>query len=232
MQTALTPLLAAAILLTASIGSAQSARALEASARAKATSNPWRVMTFNILHAGARYGRDGWIRRDPRVIHRIRAAKPDLLGVQEALYNQVEQLKVALPDYRAIGAYRLGEHKGETCTVFVRRERFDVEDSGTFWLSETPDQVGSVGWDAALPRVCTWAVLRDRESHARFLYANTHFDHRGRRTRGESAKLIRAWSEVFRLPLLLTGDLNVDENEAPIAFLKSHGRKHSVNPCR
>lgn len=193
----------------------------------KKATEPIRVMTFNIRYGTANDGRNRWERRTHMVVARIRAFAPDILGLQEALHFQVRQLEQALPEYQTFGAYREGKTKSESCRVFVRTDRIAIEASGTFWLSPTPDEVGSKGWDAALPRVCTWAVLRNRKSHSRFLYANTHFDHRGRTARLKSAKLISAWTKIFRLPTIVTGDFNSDEGTTAMRHMREHGLRDS-----
>lgn len=198
---------------------------LEGQQAAPQTGDAARVMTFNIRYGSARDGQDRWTLRAHRVIERVRAFRPDILGIQEALHFQVQQLEQALPAYRSLGAYRRGDTLDESCRVFVRGDRFAVEDSGTFWLSLTPDEIGSQGWDAVLPRICTWAILRDRRNHSRFLLANTHFDHRGRQARLESAKLISAWSKIFRLPTLVMGDFNSGENTAAMKHIREQGMR-------
>ena len=118
--------------------------------------------------------------------------------------------------------------EGEGTPVFYRRDRFEPGDTGTFWLSPTPDVAGSRGWDAALPRVASWMKLRDRQSGRELLAINTHFDHRGSQARIESSNLIvRKIDELAgtgsdRLPVILTGDFNARPSEEPYAAIGSH----------
>ena len=186
-----------------------------------------KVMTFNIRYGTARDGTNHWTLRAHRVLDRIKAHRPDIFGLQEAMPFQVQQLEQALPHYVSFGTYRDAARQDESCRVFVRASRFAIEDSGTFWLSPTPDKRASKGWDAALPRVCTWAVLRDKILHGRFLFANAHLDHRGKQARFESAKLIAAWAKIFQLPVVLVGDFNSDEGTLAMRHLRANGFRDS-----
>src|SRR5690606_8632268 len=140
---------------------------------------PLRFATFNIRYGTADDGADSWPQRRDRVVTVIRELAPHVLGVQEALAFQVEHLRRELPGMGFVGQGREGGERGEYSGVFWDRERLALVDHGDFWLSETPGVVASVGWDAALPRMVTWAVFAERATGARFRVWNTHFDHRG-----------------------------------------------------
>ena len=116
-----------------------------------------------------------------------------------------------------------GKESGEYSAILYRKARFRVAECGTFWLSETPDKAGSKGWDAALPRIATWARLRDAVTGKTFVHFNTHFDHMGVRAREQSAVLIleKAAQIAPREPFLLTGDLNVTEDTAAYKTLSA-----------
>ena len=185
-------------------------------ARTRAADAPsLHVMTFNVRYATAADGPNAWQHRKDLLAKTIRGFEPDLLGTQEVLASQADFLIEQLPGDAFIGVGRDdGKRGGEFSAVLVNRSRFEVVDSGTFWLSETPQRPGSKSWDSSLPRVATWARLRDRAAGNRELcYLNTHWDHRGRQARRESARLIRRWlAEHARgLPTIVTGDLNVTE---------------------
>ena len=185
---------------------------------------PVQVMTYNIRFAGSRDGDDAWANRVETVAETIR--KADTVGLQEALLTQVEDLVERLPEYEWFGVGREdGKSKGEMVPIFYRKDRFERVEGGHFWLSETPDQPGSRGWDAQLPRLVTWVVLQDRNSGDKFLHANTHFDHRGVEARLQSAKLVRQKlaSIAPDLPLVLTGDFNFQPDGAPYEALVSEG---------
>ena len=178
-----------------------------------------RVMSFNIRLDVASDGEDRWDKRKDFIVDTIRAADPDLLGTQEVVAHQGDYLVGQLKDYASVGTGRDdGKRKGEASTIFFRTARYELLDSGQSWLSETPDVVGSVGWDAALPRIMTWAVLRDRGDGKALLFANTHFDHRGEKARHESAKLLRTLLAKIAAAhpetagsIILAGDFNCTE---------------------
>ncbi len=176
-------------------------------------SSSFRVMTYNIRMDTVNDGKNQWHLRKDRVIGLIRHYKPDLLGVQEALPQQMADLQAGLSDYGSYGVGRNdGRDSGEFSAVFYRHDRFELTDKGTFWLSETPDTPGSIGWDAALPRICSWIRLKDRSTNKDVCYFNTHFDHRGEKARRESAHLILNRIQQITgsaTPAILTGDFNL-----------------------
>jgi endonuclease/exonuclease/phosphatase family metal-dependent hydrolase len=182
-----------------------------------------RVMSFNIRYDEPRDGVNAWANRKEKVAGVIRFHKADIVGVQEALISQLRDLERLLPDLGWCGVGRTdGKEAGEYSAILYRRARFQVLQCETFWLSETPDKPGSMGWDAAYPRVVTWARFRDRVSKKTFYHFNTHFDHRGDNARTQSASLIlrRIGELAGRLPFVLTGDLNVREDSAAYKTLK------------
>lgn len=170
-----------------------------------------RVMTYNIRLDLASDGANAWPHRKEMVAALVRHEAPDLLGMQEVLLVQKQDLEKALPDYQLVGVARDdGRQKGEFSPIAFRRDRYQLVDSGTFWLSETPKAPGK-GWDAAYPRIATWALLRDRQSRQTIRVLNTHFDHVGVVARRESAALILRWlkeNASSRIPTILMGDLN------------------------
>lgn len=180
-----------------------------------------RVMSFNIRFGAADDGKNGWEHRRYLVLETIQMFGPDLLGAQEALGFQAEFLRKNFEGYGFHGVGRDdGKAKGEMVPVFYRLDRFELLDAGHFWLSETPKLAGSRGWDASLPRMVSWVILRDRKGRGRrFVFANTHFDHRGSRARLESAKLIGRWAESVEMPIILAGDFNAGEGSAPYNVL-------------
>jgi len=168
------------------------------------------VMSFNIRYGLARDGDNAWPKRKNFVADTIRSAKPDILGTQECLHFQMQFLEKELTEFDHFGRAREVKESGERCELFWKHERFEALDKGTFMLSPTPDTHGSQGWDAALPRIATWAKLKDKASGKVVFVLNTHFDHRGTRAREESAKLIRAKADELagELPIICMGDLN------------------------
>lgn len=174
-----------------------------------------KIMTYNIRYDNTADGVNQWVNRKEKVANLIRQNNPDLVGVQEALLHQLHDLVLLLPDYTYYGAGREdGKEKGEFSAILVRHSRFGVLGDSTFWLSETPQVAGSKGWDAALPRVATWAKLYDKETKKDFFFINTHFDHKGIQARISSAASVQAYLmnlyNIKPLPLIMTGDLNFD----------------------
>lgn len=184
---------------------------------------PIKVMSFNIRYGLAKDGENSWPLRQAMVLETIQTADPDLLGLQEALDFQVEYLKEKLPDYGFYGVARDdGKNKGEFAPVMYKKDRFEPIDAGHFWLSETPEIIGSKSWDAALPRIATWIQLRDLQSgNAEIIYGNTHFDHKGEEARYQSTRLIRERIMGIKPPmgLIITGDFNTHEKLKPYATL-------------
>ena len=199
-------------------------------------SDPVRVMSFNIRYDEPRDGVNAWSNRKQKVADVIRFHKADLVGVQEALLTQLRDLESMLPDMAWCGVGRTdGKEAGEYSAILYRKSRFQIQECKTFWLSLTPDVAGSKGWDAAFPRIVTWARFRDRITKKTFIHFNTHFDHIGQTARIESSKLIlrRIVDAAGKLPFVLTGDFNVVEsNEAykTIASGMRDARYVSINP--
>lgn len=181
-------------------------------------------MTYNIRYATSRDGENQWENRKEFLCEQIRFHDPDLFGVQEGLHEQVDFVQKYLERYAFVGVGRDdGESRGEYCAIFFHRDRLKLKKQGTFWLSETPDRV-SKGWDAALPRIATYAFLQERVSGREFLVVNTHFDHIGENARKQSAvllveKIMELNAEA--LPLILMGDLNLNEKSNPVTYLSS-----------
>ncbi len=183
-----------------------------------------RVMSFNIRYGTARDGDNAWPHRRQAVFGVIRDFGPDILGTQETLAFQLDELLEAFPSFAAVAAGRDdGREAGEMAAVLYDRDRFEPLDSGHLWLSETPAVPGSRGWDAALPRIATWVKLRDQTvpQDAPILFLNAHFDHVGERARLESARLIRRSLATLGVGcrLVVTGDFNAAEASPPYAAL-------------
>jgi arylsulfatase A-like enzyme/endonuclease/exonuclease/phosphatase family metal-dependent hydrolase len=174
--------------------------------------------------ATARDGENHWERRKEFLIETIQAFDPDLLGTQETEGFQRDYLAQHLPQYDYLGVGRNdGRESGEMMALYYKKERFEKLAGDHFWLSETPDQVGSKSWDSSLPRMVTWVQLRDRHraESPPILFLNTHFDHLGARTRVESARLLRR--QVAALgqgcSVIVTGDFNAGEDSEPYRAL-------------
>jgi endonuclease/exonuclease/phosphatase family metal-dependent hydrolase len=180
-------------------------------ADARAAAEPLRVMTFNLRYDNPADGANAWPNRKDWVASLIRFHGADVVGVQEALVRQLVDLDARLPGWARVGVGRRDGHEaGEFSAILYRADRLEVIESGTFWLSPTPEVPGSKGWDTAIERIATWARFRDRRTGCRLLHLNTHFDHLGEQARQESARLIRhrLASLAGGLPVIVTGDLN------------------------
>jgi endonuclease/exonuclease/phosphatase family metal-dependent hydrolase len=171
-----------------------------------------RVMTYNIRYAGDEKmeGINSWNNRKELIASVIRFHKADIVGLQEALKIQLDDLKILFPEFDWVGVGRDdGAEAGEYSAILYNKERFEVLESATFWLSETPGKP-SKGWDAALNRIVTWAKFRDKVTGKTFYHFNTHFDHQGEMARLESANLLnnKVAEIAAKNPAIITGDLN------------------------
>ena len=149
------------------------------------------VMSYNIRNSGANDGENSWELRKKASLTLLKEEKPDLLGLQEALPDQYEFFnKHTRRRYGHVGVGRDdGKSEGECMAVYYKKRAFKCLGSGTFWLSETPDQP-TLGWDAACKRTVTWVHLRHKKTGKEVYYFNTHLDHRGPVARRESILLI------------------------------------------
>jgi len=190
-------------------------------------SPPLAVMSFNIRYGMAEDGDDHWRNRADLVAETIRAADPDVIGLQEALRFQLDELGRALPEYGEIGVGRDdGQEAGEYAAILYRKDRLRPDTLGTFWLSDTPDVPGSTSWGNTITRICTWARFEDLESGHRFVLYNIHFDHESQPSRVESARLVldRTRAASPSLPAIVLGDFNAGEdNPARTLFLGDGG---------
>ena len=193
--------------------------------RTQAQSPAVRVMSYNIRYsAGDKNSPDNnWSGRKEDLAKIIENENPDVIGFQEVLPNQRKWLEERFPDYTFVGDGRNSNRKsGEASPVAFRKNRFNMIKMGTFWLSETPDKPGSKGWDAALPRVCSYAVLCDVKTGKKFSFANCHTDHRGEQARIKGMLLIIERMKEFGngAPVVLVGDHNCFEHDKPSMEVK------------
>ncbi|MDR9457333.1 MAG: endonuclease/exonuclease/phosphatase family protein [Salegentibacter sp.] len=180
------------------------------------------VMSYNIRFQTENDGENSWSKRKDHLTNQIKFYEPHILGVQEALVSQLKHFENELDNYKYIGVGRDdGKEAGEFSAIFYDLRKVDILDEGTFWLSETPGEV-SVGWDAAMERVCTYGKFKEKDSDEKFWVFNTHFDHIGEEARENSARLIyEKISELNTegLPVILMGDLNLEPDAPGIKFL-------------
>ena len=183
---------------------------------------PVTVMSFNIRYSTANDGDNHWKLRREFLFDVVREAAADLVGLQEALDDQVQALVSALPQYGVVGVGRDdGRTRGEYAAILYRRDRFRVSDAGTFWFSDTPEVVASRSWGNSITRICTWVRFIDRDGRA-FWHYNVHLDHQSQPSRERSAALLAeriAARRILTEPVIVTGDFNAGESNAAVTRL-------------
>lgn len=168
-----------------------------------------RVLQFNIRLISSSDGQNNWYYRRQDVVAYCRVVSPDVFGMQEVTPAQRTYVMNNMKDYACVGLGRDGNQSGEHCPVFYLKDKYDLEKSGTFWLSDTPEKVSNT-WGAACNRIVTWTILRDKTTGERFCYANTHFDHVSEAARDKSSVLTKQRLTQYAegLPIIVTGDYN------------------------
>ena len=195
------------------------------------------VVTFNIRFNTENDGINAWPNRIEMVTGLLKFHETDLFGLQEALHGQILDVQKNMPGFEWFGVGRDdGEKGGEFSPIFYNKSKFILIESGTFWLSETPEKP-SKGWDAALNRVVTWGKFKSKVTGKLFYYYNTHFDHRGDEARKKSAELItkkiREMADNSGYPVILTGDFNLTPETEGIANIRKYlrdSREISIAP--
>jgi endonuclease/exonuclease/phosphatase family metal-dependent hydrolase len=175
--------------------------------------NAIKVMTLNIRYDNPDDSINAWPNRLPLFLRFISDEKPDILGMQEVLWHQYEAIDTAMKAYGSVGVGRDdGARGGEMNPIFYSRQRFDLVRTITFWLSETPEQPGSKGWGASLPRIVTWIELVDKKNNgSHFYFFNTHFAHDSDSARVMSSMILLKEIEDItgEFPFIVTGDFNM-----------------------
>lgn len=187
------------------------------------TDKTYSAITYNIRYDNPDDNTDNWHHRKTELIAQIQELKPDILGTQEALVHQVTYLDSMLTNYNYVGIGREdGKTKGEYAALFYNKDKWSCLQNKTFWLSETPDTI-SVGWDAALERICTYALLENKKTGKKLWVLNIHFDHQGTKARQKSAALLIAKITDLQkekpAPAILMGDFNATPQDSPIKLL-------------
>ncbi len=185
----------------------------------------YRIMTYNIRYNNPGDRENRWDVRKSEMADMLHYYQPDIIGVQEALHDQIEYLDNALDAYSYFGVGRdNGKKKGEYAPILYKSNKFDLIDEHTYWLSETPEKV-SVGWDAALPRIATFVTLVDRNSADTLYIFNCHYDHQGVVARQKSSEYVYQLIEEKELTnknVIVMGDFNLLPDSEPIQFYRSH----------
>lgn len=157
--------------------------------------------------------------------------RPDSIGMQEVTVNWIKWMdSVSFNDsYAGVGEARSAG--GEASSIYYRKDKFDLVDHGTFWLSDTPDVVGSALAGANYPRICTWVHLKDKVTGFEYVHLNTHLDHNGNNSAADGRKIRLAQVQVILefieklgdLPMVMTGDFNqahINSKDAPYPMYK------------
>lgn len=188
------------------------------------------VMTFNIRVDFGGDGDNNWEYRKDVAAKVIQNYNADIVGAQEVRKNQLQDFKDRLPGYNSVGVGRDdGIDQGEYSPILYKKDKFTEEKSGTFWISETPDVAGSMGWDAAYPRVASWVILKENKTGNRIFAINTHLDHRGLTARSEGTKmLMKKITQLSEgLPIILTGDFNdTPDSDAVKNIINTENKEH------
>lgn len=182
-------------------------------------------MTVNVRHA-TDPSPNSWEERLPLLEMLLKREAPDIVTTQECFYGQVKDMLTVLPGYDWLGLGRKGGSGGEYMAIFYRKDRFELLEYDHYWLSATPNVIGSVTWGNAAPRMVTWGRFHDRETKRSFYLCNTHFDHKSPESRVLAAQLMveRAKSFDPELPVIIAGDFNVGpDSEAYGAFTREGG---------
>ena len=182
-----------------------------------------KAMTYNIRLNVDSDGINSWVNRKDYFLSQIQFYEPDVLGLQEVTPGQLTEIAAFLKDYSYVGKGRDENNQGESSNIFFKKDRFNIKDSGTFWLSETPDKV-SKGWDAAINRVCTYVLLQDKTKKKLFWVFNTHLDHMGEMARTNGILLIIQKMKMLNktnLPVIFMGDFNSESGTERIKALKN-----------
>ena len=206
---------------------------------AHAQEHDLRVMAFNIRYAHTTPP-NLWEDRRAAVRQVIVDSGADIIGTQEGLYRQIVDMDADLPEFDWIGLGREGGSHGEFMAIFYRPERFEPLEFDHFWLSDTPDRIGSSSWGNQIPRMVTWVRFLDRQSEREFYFVNTHFDHQSQPAREQSATLLLERVADFdpELPIILTGDFNANAPDNPAyraltagdAFSDTWVEQHEAEP--
>jgi endonuclease/exonuclease/phosphatase family metal-dependent hydrolase len=185
------------------------------------------VMTYNIRYGTAKDGENAWNLRREMLFDVIRREDADLVGLQEALDFQIQEIVGAAPGYAVVGVGRdNGLRAGEYSAILYKKDRFHVAEAGTFWFSDTPSVPGSRSWGNTITRICTWARFVDRDGRGFWLF-NVHLDHQSQPSRERSTELLRdriAARASPNEPVVVTGDFNVGENNPAIHTLVGRPR--------
>ena len=191
-----------------------------------------KVLSYNIRYNNPNDGKDIWDNRKESIVDFINHEDFDFAGLQEVTFSQLQYLEDKLVNYSNHGVGRDdGKQKGEFTPIFYNKNRYKLISGNTFWLSETPNII-SIGWDASMERICTYALFEDKKSKRKFYVFNTHFDHIGIVARKKSAELIIDYVNNLNkndFPVFITGDFNLNDDTKSIKLLQKTFNDSNIN---
>ncbi|WP_420603033.1 endonuclease/exonuclease/phosphatase family protein [Flagellimonas sp.] len=180
------------------------------------------VMSYNIRYDNPKDSLNSWEHRKDFLISQLNFYAPAIFGTQEGFVHQLKDIEKGLSNYSFFGVGRdHGDERGEFTAIFYDKKQFELLKEDTFWLSPTPEKP-SKGWDAALPRICTYGLFKTIQEGKKFYVFNTHFDHVGKEARTQSASLILNKIKELNsknLPVIVLGDFNLEDNSAGIQLI-------------
>ena len=198
----------------------------QAPAPQPAQAAPLTVMTFNIRYGAAADGENHWLKRRDQLFALLRDEQADVIGLQEALRGQIEEILSAVPGYDYVGVGRSdGRQGGEYAAILYKTARLRVRRSDTFWFSDTPTVVRSTSWGNRIERTCTWAYFEDRGGPPFYAF-NLHLDHESQPSRERSVALLlaRIAERDPKAPVVVTGDFNAGEANPAAAAMRASYR--------
>lgn len=187
-----------------------------------------KILSFNIRYGTANDGENSWEFRKDLLFEVLKEEKADIIGIQEALDEQLKEILAHFPEYESIGVGRDdGISKGEYAAILYRKEKLSSSEKGWFWFSDTPEVPGSKTWGNNITRICTWARMTEKETGREFYFYNLHLDHESQNSREKSSLLLLKHLKERHLPAVITGDFNAGEVNAAVKILFEGGFEDS-----
>ncbi len=188
------------------------------------SSNKIKVVTFNIRYGTANDGENSWEKRKEILFQLLMEQKADVVGLQEALRSQLDEIQNRFPFYAELGVGREdGKTEGEYSAILYLKNKYDTEESGYFWFSDKPEEPGSKTWGNNVTRICTWALLKEKKTENRFYFYNLHLDHESQNSREKSVIQLLNHIKGKNHPIIITGDFNAGENNLAILNILAAG---------
>ena len=193
----------------------------------KSSASKLKVMTFNIRYGTADDGDNKWENRKDIFFDVLKNQKADIIGLQEALKFQLDEIKARFPEYEQLGVGREdGKTKGEYSAILYLKKKFKADSTGYFWFSDTPEVPDSRSWGNNVTRICTWVLLKEISTGKSFYYYNLHIDHESQNSREKSAGLLLKRIDGKK-NVIITGDFNAGENNRAVKEIIEGGFEDS-----